>query len=67
MSALNSLPDEMLGFFILVSGALAKLLRPEIGDFWLALATALTLFLVMHVRSRSIFMATPKETPTPSP
>jgi hypothetical protein len=66
MTALNSLPDEMLGFFILlVSGVLAKLLCPEIGEFWLALVTAIALFLIMHVRSRLIFPATPKETPSP--
>ncbi len=67
MTALKSLPDEMLSFFVLVSGVLTKILCPEIGEFWIALATALILFLILHVRLRSISPATPKETPTPSP
>ena len=65
MTALNSLPDEMLGFFILLSGVLAKRLCPEIGDFWLALGTAIALFSIMYVRLPSIVEATPEKTPSP--
>ena len=63
MRALTFLPEEMLGFFILVSGVAGKLVCPEIEDFWFALVTAMALFLIMHVRSRLTLTAEPKETP----
>ncbi len=65
MTALNALPDEMLGCFMLVLGVLAKLLCPEAGEFWLALATAFALFFIMHVRSGLSLPNTAKEAPSP--
>jgi hypothetical protein len=63
MTVLKTLPSEMLGFAVLVSGTLAKLSVPDIEDFWLALATAIALFLIMHMRSRLSFAANTEAKP----
>jgi len=47
----QALSSEVIGLvFVLISAAFTILL-PGVADFWLALATAITLFLVMFVRS----------------
>jgi hypothetical protein len=63
MTVLKTLSDEMLGFFILVSGIVMKMSFPDVADFWLALVTAITLFLIMHIRSHSGFAADTEENP----
>lgn len=63
MTVLRTLPNEMLGFLILVSGILTKQSVPDIEEFWLALATAITLFLIMHMRSRLSFAANAQAKP----
>ena len=61
MTVLKTLPNEMAGFLVLVSGILTKLSAPDIEDFWFALATAIALFLIMHMRSRLRFAANTQE------
>jgi len=55
----------MLGLSVLVSAALTRLVLPEISDFWLALATAITLFVIMQIRTHLVWEAVAKEKPSP--
>ena len=54
MAIFRSLPAELLGLSVIVLAALTKLILPEISDFWLAFATAITLFVIMQVRTRLV-------------
>ena len=65
MKILQTLPDELFGFFIPTSAVVARLVFPEFGDFWLALVTAVSLFLIMHIRSQPSLKAAPKEKSSP--
>jgi len=65
MNILQNLPDELLGLIILTSALVARLIFPEFGDFWWALVTAVSLFLIMQLRSRSSLKPAPKENSTP--
>jgi hypothetical protein len=65
MTMFRTVPAEMLGLFVLVSGALTGILFPEISDFWLALATAIALFVIMHVRTHLVLDVPAKEKPSP--
>lgn len=47
----NSLSAEMVGLIFILVSAAAAMTFPEVADFWLALATAITLFVIMYVRS----------------
>jgi len=57
----RSLPAEMLGSFILVAAIVPKIFFPTVSEFWLALVTAITLFLIMHIRAQLLLNATAKE------
>ena len=57
----RSLPAEMLGSFILVAAIVTKIFFPAVSEFWLALVTAITLFLIMHIRAQLLLNATAKE------
>jgi len=65
MTIFKTLPAEILGLSVLVAAALTRIILPEIAEFWLALATAITLFLIMHIRTRLILEAEAKEKPSP--
>ena len=65
MTILKILPAEMLGLFVLVSAALTGVFFPELSEFWLALATAITLFVIMHIRTHLVLDAEAKEKPSP--
>ena len=62
---LRYLPAEMLGLTVLVSTLLTRLYFPEISDFWLAVATAITLFVIMHIRTHLVLDVAAKEKPSP--
>ena len=57
----RSLSAEMLGSFILVAAIVTKIFFPAVSEFWLALVTAITLFLIMHIRAQLLLNATAKE------
>ncbi len=59
------LPAELMGLIVLISAIVTEKIFPEISDFWLALATAITLFLIMHVRTHMEVNAAGKEKPSP--
>ena len=65
MPILKYLPAEMLGLSVLVSAGLTRIFFPEISDFWLALATAITLFVIMQIRTHLVLEAVAKEKPSP--
>ena len=65
MMVLRNLPAEMLGLLVLVSAAIIGISLPEISDFWLALATAITLFLIMQIRTHLVLDTAAKEKPSP--
>ncbi len=48
MTILRNVPAELLGLSVLVSASLTGLFFPELSEFWLALATAITLFVIMQ-------------------
>ena len=51
MTTYMVIPTEIIGLFILISAIAVRLHFPGLADFWLALATAIALFLIMHIRS----------------
>ena len=61
----RSLPAEMVGSFVLVAAIVTRLFLPAVSEFWLALVTAITLFLMMHIRTQLLLNATAKEKPSP--
>jgi hypothetical protein len=64
MTILKNLPAEILGLFVLVSAASTRIIFPQISEFWLALATAITLFVIMNIRSHLV-QAASKEKASP--
>ncbi len=50
MKVFGTFSSEIVGLFFLLISATATVAFPGIADFWLALATAITLFLIMYVR-----------------
>ncbi len=65
MTMLKYLPAELLGLFVLVSAMLTRIFFPEVLDFWLALATSITLFVIMHIRTHLVLDVEAKEKPSP--
>ena len=65
MTILRNLPPELLGLSVLCSASLAGLFFPELSEFWLALATAITLFVIMHIRTHLVLDVEAKEKPSP--
>ncbi len=65
MTMLKYLPAELLGLSVLVSAAMIRLFFPEVSEFWLALATAITLFVMMQVRTHLVLDVAAKEKPSP--
>jgi len=65
MTIFRNLPDEMLGLFVLVSAVLIGIFLPEVSEFWMALATAITLFVIMHIKTHLVLDAAAKEKPSP--
>ena len=65
MTILRNLPAELLGLSVLVSASLAGLFFPELSEFWLALATAIALFAIMHIRTHLVLDVAAKEKPSP--
>ncbi len=61
---LRSLSAEILGSFALVAAIVTRIFLPAVSEFWLALGTAITLFLIMHIRTRLLLNATAKEKPS---
>jgi hypothetical protein len=49
------------GTFVLVAAVVTRMFFPGISEFWLALVTAITLFLIMHIRKLLVFNAIVKE------
>jgi hypothetical protein len=50
MQVLKTISVEFIGLVFLVVSAAITTTLPDIADFWLALATAITLFLLMYLR-----------------
>jgi hypothetical protein len=50
MKLFRTLSSEIIGLIFLLISAAATMSFPGIADFWLALATAITLFFIMYVR-----------------
>lgn len=65
MTILRNVPAELLGLSVLVSASLTGLFFPELSEFWLALATAITLFVIMQVRTHLVLDVQAKEKPSP--
>ncbi len=65
MTILKTLPAELLGLVVLVTAAMTRLFFPEVSDFWLALAAAITLFAIMQIRAHVVFDNAAKEKPSP--
>ena len=65
MTILRNIPAEMLGLSVLVSAVMAGIFFPDVSEFWLALATAITLFVIMHIRSHLVLDVAAKEKPSP--
>ncbi len=65
MTILKNVPAEILGLFVLVSVAMIRIILPEVSEFWLALATAITLFVIMQVRTHLVLGGGTKEKPSP--
>ncbi len=65
MQLIKTLPNEILGLLILVTAAGAGLYFTEIEEFWLALVTALSLFVIMHVRTHKDLESEAQEKPSP--
>ena len=65
MTILKTIPAELLGLFVLVSAGLMGICFPEVSEFWLALATAITLFVIMQIRTHLELEAAAKEKPLP--
>ena len=65
MTILKTLPAELSGLIILVSTIATGLFFPEVSDFWLALAAAITLFLMMHVKTHMDVNTEANEKPSP--
>jgi len=65
MMILRNLPAELLGLSVLVSAAVTGLFFPELSDFWLALATAIALFVIMQIRTHLVLEASAEEKPSP--
>lgn len=64
MKVLTTLSPEIIGlFFLLISSALSLSLA-GVEDFWLAVATAITLFLIMFIRL-NLSEAAPEEDKKP--
>ncbi len=51
MKIFTTLTTEMMGSIIFVLVLATRMLFPETEEFWLALATAISLFLSIHIRS----------------
>ncbi len=65
MKTFKTLPTEMLCFFVLVSAIVIRISFPEVAEFWLALVTAITLFLILHLRSHLDLKTEAEEEPSP--
>ena len=65
MTILRNLPAELLGLSVLVSASLTGLCFPELSEFWLALATAITLFVIMQIRTHLVLDVAAEEKPSP--
>ncbi len=65
MTMLKYLPAELLGLSVLVSAATTRIFFPEVSDFWLSLATAITLFVIMQIRTLLVLDVEAKEKPSP--
>jgi hypothetical protein len=65
MELIKTLPNEILGLLILVTAAGAGFYFTEITEFWLAVATALSLFLIMHIRTHKVLDSRAEEKPSP--
>ena len=65
MTILRNLPAELLGLSVLVSASLTGLFFPELSEFCLALATAITLFVIMQIRTHLVLDVAAKEKPSP--
>ena len=65
MILLRNVPAEILGLAVLVTLASMKISFPEVSDFWFALATAITLFLIMQIRTHFVLETDAKEKPSP--
>ncbi len=65
MEFIKNLPGEILGLFILITAEISGKYFLEVSDFWLALATAFFLFLLMHIRTHMGLSKTAKEKPSP--
>jgi hypothetical protein len=50
MNVFKMVSAEIIGLALLIASASATLMVPGIGEFWLAVATAVTLFLLMYLR-----------------
>jgi hypothetical protein len=64
MKVLSTVSPEIIGlFFLLVSSVLSVSLT-GVEDFWIAVATAITLFLIMFIR-QNLSEAAPEEDKKP--
>jgi hypothetical protein len=50
MTFLRNVSSEVIGLVFLALSAAATVAIPGIGEFWIALATAIMLFLLMYFR-----------------
>ncbi|MFZ1107561.1 MAG: hypothetical protein WAN43_04335 [Rhodomicrobium sp.] len=50
MQVFKTISVEIIGLAVLILSTAATLTVPDVGEFWLALATAITLFLLMYIR-----------------
>jgi hypothetical protein len=64
MNVFKMLSAEIIGLIFLIISAAATLTVPDVADFWIALATAITLFLLMYLHLH--FNETPSERPETS-
>ncbi len=65
MTILKILPPEILGLAVLVSAVVTRIFFFEVSDFWLAVASAITLFAIMQVRTHLVLDNAAKEKPSP--
>ena len=65
MTIFRNLPAELLGLFVLFSAVLVGIFFPEVSEFWMALATAITLFVIMHIKTKLVLDVAAKEKPSP--
>ncbi len=65
MTVFKTLSADVIGFAFILASAAVTMWFPEVPDFWLALATSITLFLIMYIRPREYLETLAEEKTTP--